>query len=107
MRTLDWGKLERFVAERKPVDVSAGILNDWFWTAAPVYENGVWKSREDAYVTSSWALPGFKATMENGDVIEVAAAREQTEAEAKAESAMREGRLQRARETLANLQANA
>lgn len=78
METLDWKKLEAFIEERKPVEVSAGILNDWFWTAATVYENGEWKDRDRAYVTSSWAQPGFKATMENGDVIEVAASIEET-----------------------------
>lgn len=84
MQTLDWERLERFIAERKPVEVSAGILNDWYWTAATVYENGAWTGRDRAYVTSYWAQPGFKATMGNGDVIEVAASRperpEETEA---------------------------
>ena len=71
MNTLDWKKLEKFIEERKPVSVDAGILNDWFWTAATVYENGEWKDKDRACVTSSWATPGFKAEMENGDVIHV------------------------------------
>jgi hypothetical protein len=82
MNTLDWKKLEKFIEERKPVSVDAGILNDWFWTADTVYENGEWKDRDRAYVTSSWATPGFKAEMENGDVIEVVAMTEETEEQA-------------------------
>ena len=82
MNTLDWAKVEQFIEERKPVSVDAGILNDWFWTAARVYENGEWLDRDRAYVTSFWATPGFKAEMPNGDVIEVIASKEQTPKEA-------------------------
>lgn len=81
MQTLDWAKLKAFVAKRKPVEVSAGILNDWFWTAATVYENGKWVKNHNAYFSSSWATPGFKATMKNGDVVEVAAHRKETQVE--------------------------
>lgn len=82
MNTLDWQKLEQFVSERKPKEVSAGILNDWYYTAATVYEDGKWGDRGRAYVTSSWGIPGFKAEMENGDVIEVVAMTEETEDQA-------------------------
>ncbi len=82
MNTLDWEKLEKFIEERKPVSVDAGLLSDWFWTAGTVYENGEWKDKDRAYVTSSWAIPGFKAEMENGDVIEVVAMIEETEEQA-------------------------
>jgi hypothetical protein len=81
--TLDWEVLEQFIKDRNPVEVSAGLLNDWFWTAATVYEDGEWKDKDEAYVTSYWAMPGFKATMRNGDVIEVVASKEQTEEERK------------------------
>jgi len=101
MNTLDWKKLEQFVSERKPKEVSAGILNDWFWTAATVYEDGEWKDRDRAYVTSSWATPGFKAEMENGDVIEVVAMTEEAEEQA----AEREARSKKAREDLKTLAA--
>jgi len=81
MVTLDWDALRKFVKERKPVEVSAGILTDWFWTGATVYENGKFKRNHKAYTTTSWASPGFKATMENGDIIEVYAEREEKEDE--------------------------
>lgn len=105
MNTLDWKKLEQFIEERKPVEVSAGILNDWFWTAATVWENGEWKDRDAAYVTSSWADPGFKATMANGDVIEVHAAVEETEEQAAARAVRREESLKVLRESVAKIKA--
>lgn len=79
MKTIDWKKVEEFVEERKPLEVSAGLLDDWFWTAATVYENGEWKEKDRAYVTSTWATPGFKAEMPNGDTIEVVASKEYIE----------------------------
>ena len=85
MNTLDWKKLDEFIKKRKPVEVSAGILNDWFWTAATVWENGKYlKDKHRACVSSYWAIPGFKATMKNGDVVEVVAYREETKKEGEA-----------------------
>lgn len=75
--TLDWNKLFDFVKERNPVEVHAGLLNDWFWTSATVYKEGEWVKDHRAYLTSNWATPGFKAVMENGDMIEVVASKEQ------------------------------
>lgn len=96
MNTLDWKALKAFVAKRKPVEVSAGILNDWFWTGATVYEKGKWVRNHRAYVTSYWATPGFKATLKNGDVIEVAASVTETKAQAR----VRETRDAQARKNL-------
>lgn len=73
MNVLDLKALKRFIKERKPVEVSAGILNDWFWTGATVFKNGKWVKDNHAYTSSNWATPGFKASMKNGDVIEVVA----------------------------------
>ncbi len=100
MNTLDWDKMERFIQDRQPVSVSAGLLDDWFWTAATIYENGEWEDRDAPYVTSSWATPGFKAEMPNGDTLEVIASREQTPKEAEAHKALREKRMAEAKETL-------
>lgn len=80
---LDWKKLKQFVKGRKPVEVSAGILNDWFWTGATVYKNGKYKRKHNAWIHSYWATPGFKATMKNGDVIEVVACKKATKKELK------------------------
>lgn len=99
MNTLDWNKLENFIQERNPTEVSAGLLDDWFWTAANVWENGAWKDRDAAYVTSDWATPGFKATMPNGDVIEVVASRDETPNEA----AMRKRKTEESRKALSAL----
>lgn len=74
MNRINWAEVEAFIAERKPVEVDAGILNDWFWTAATVWtKKDGWLDKGAAFTHSTWALPGFKATMKNGDVIERAA----------------------------------
>lgn len=104
MNTLDWLAVEKFVAERGPVSVSAGLLEDWYWTAATVYEDGKW-DKERAYVTSSWATPGFKAEMPNGDVIEVEAIRAQTEEEAQIDALRREKNRKELREMVERLKA--
>lgn len=82
MNTLDWDKLEKFISERKPVEVSAGLLDDWFWTAHVVYKDGKYIEDAEPFVTSTWATPGFKAEMANGDTIEVVATKKETEKEA-------------------------
>ena len=104
MNTLDWKKLEAFIEERKPVEVSAGLLDDWFWTASTVYEAGEWTDREKAYVTSSWATPGFEAVMDNGDIIKVAASRPQTDDDAKADKIKREKSRKELREMVAAIE---
>ena len=81
MNTIDWDEVRKFVAERNPVSVDAGILNDWFWTGATVYENGEWKDLSQAWTRSPWGDIGFKATMPNGDVIEKSCARKATDDE--------------------------
>lgn len=105
MNTLDWKKVESFIAERQPREVSAGLLEDWFWTAATVYEGGEWKDRDRAYVTSYWATPGFKAEMPNGDVIEVVASTEQTPEQAAANKARSEKARAELRDLVAKIKA--
>ena len=77
MKTIDWRIVENFIVQRKPISVSAGILCDWYSTSATVYENGEWLDRSEAWVSSAWAAPGFKAKMENGDTIVLVAFIEQ------------------------------
>lgn len=81
MRIIDWKAVKKFIAERKPKEVSAGLLNDWFCTAATVYENGKWKRNHGAFVQGDWGCPGFKATMFNGDIIKVSANKEMSKKE--------------------------
>lgn len=70
MNEIDWDEVKAFIKERGPVEVSAGLLDDWFWTAATVYKDKKWIKGHQAFTNSYWATPGFKATMKNGDVIE-------------------------------------
>jgi len=96
VNTLDLEKLNEFVTDRQPVEVSAGVLDDWFWTAATVYENGEYMQDHRAHTYSSWGTPGFKATMPNGDIVEVVCTKDATEEEL---ANIEEGK----KETLANL----
>lgn len=107
MKIIDWKKVSQFIKERKPVEVSAGILNDWFWTASTVYENGKWsrKGKAAAYVTSDWATPGFKATLPNGDVVEVAVSVEMTPAQLRAHDKERQRKLPITRKLMGRLAA--
>lgn len=73
MKKLDWDKLKKFVSERDPIKVSAGLVEDWGSTSDVVYSNNEWDQNNDAYLSSVWATPCFKALMPNGDVIEVLA----------------------------------
>lgn len=105
MKIIDWNIVERFVEERKPIEVSAGLLQDWYWTAATVYENGAWTDKQGAYVLSYWATPGFKATMPNGDVLEVEAWREMTPEDHKAHKAERKRRNAQMKELMDKIEA--
>lgn len=71
MRSLDWDKLRAFVDERKPEFVTAGILDDWSWTAGCVYKEGGYLDEHFAFTDSEWGTPGFKAKLMNGDFVEV------------------------------------
>ena len=78
-KIIDWEAVKAFIKERQPVEVSAGLLEDWYWTGATVYENRGWKEDNGAYIHSYWATPGVKAEMPNGDVIEKVFFREMAE----------------------------
>ena len=75
MKEFDWEKCREFVAEREPVEVTAGLLEDFYWTAGTVYQSGEWIDDHCAHLRSMWATPGFMAEMPNGDMIEVEAVR--------------------------------
>lgn len=105
MKTLDWEKLEEFVRDRDPVEVDAGIIDDWFWTAATVYRNGEWLDRDEAWVLTAWGDPGFKAEMKNGDIIEVYASKEATPEEIMAKDIRIKAGKEKARKLLDELKA--
>lgn len=75
MNLFDWTKCREWVEARRPIEVQAGLLEDWSATAATVYRDGRWLDPDEGYLESSWATPGFYARMPNGDVILVEAER--------------------------------
>jgi len=80
-KIFDFDKCRAWVAERKPVHVDAGMLQDWWWTSATIYDNGEFVVDHRAWLHSGWATPVFKATLDNGDVIEVECWRDMTQAD--------------------------
>ena len=59
MNVFDWDKLHEFVAERQPVEVSAGILDDWYWTRDTVYAHGSFIEDHGAFTHSDWGDTGL------------------------------------------------
>jgi hypothetical protein len=70
LNVLDGSKLKKFIADNKPISIDAGVLCDWDRTADTIYEDGEFIYNNDAITDSHRDTIGFKATMENGDVIE-------------------------------------
>jgi hypothetical protein len=60
MNVFDWSKLQAFVAERKPLNVTAGILQDMFWTGDTVYEDGQFVEDHHAFTHSIWGAQDSK-----------------------------------------------
>lgn len=63
----DWDKLRAYIKEHGPASVDAGLLGDWNWTAATVYEDGKFIEEHGAYLHSLWATPAFIATSSQGE----------------------------------------
>ena len=57
MRVFDWDKAARIIKERNLEEAYAGLEEDWFWTAGPIWKDG--KPYFDGYtfLASKWAEP--------------------------------------------------
>ena len=55
-KVFDWDKAAEIIKERKPETASAGLSEDWFWTAGTIYENGR-PVKSGTYLSSTWATP--------------------------------------------------
>ena len=58
-RVFDWDRAAELIAERRPVEASAGLATDWEWTGGPIWADGRPVPREDTYtfLASTWAEP--------------------------------------------------
>lgn len=62
-KQFDWAKAARLIEERKPEGaVDAGLAEDWYWTAATIWENGkpVIPDMFAAHLSSTWATPTIR-----------------------------------------------
>lgn len=77
----DWDKAAEIIKEKQPDMAEAGLAEDWWWTAGPIYRDGkpIDAEEEEVYtwLTSYWATPVIRL---NGDeVIECSAPVEKTQ----------------------------
>ena len=59
LMVFDWNKAARFIRERKPKTVGAGLAGDWEWTGGTIWANGkpVPENETYTYLASTWATP--------------------------------------------------
>lgn len=64
-KVFDWDKAAQIIKERKPESADAGLMEDWFWTADCIYENGKPLTEgSSAWLASFWATPVLKINSE-------------------------------------------
>lgn len=57
LKVFDWEKAARIIKDKKAKNVSAGLKEDWFWTAGPILEDGEIPEKGYTYLASTWATP--------------------------------------------------
>lgn len=69
LKVFDWEKAARLIAERKPIEASAGLAGDWEWTGGDIWAGGapVPPNRTYTFLASTWATPELDL---DGDVID-------------------------------------
>lgn len=67
IRTLDWDKAAAILKDRKAVNASAGLGEDWYYTAGTILKDGKpVPDREGAYLSSCWATPTLRIENDDG-----------------------------------------
>lgn len=56
----DWNKAAELIRERKPIEASAGLREDWEYTGGIIYKKGVPVTDSYTYLSSTWAVPELK-----------------------------------------------
>lgn len=67
IRSFDWDKAARLIAERKPETAGAGLSGDWEWTGGAIFDEGAPVSDDYTYLASTWAIPELSL---DGDLID-------------------------------------
>jgi len=64
----DWNKAATIIAERKPIEASAGLRSDYSYTRDVIYRDGKPIKENYAYLSSNWAIPDL--ILDGEEVIE-------------------------------------
>lgn len=65
-RVFDWDRDASLIAEKKPVEASAGLSGDWSYTGGDIWRDGSPVLDSYTYLSSNWAEPELDM---DGDVI--------------------------------------
>lgn len=56
-KVFDWDKAAALIKEHGCTEADAGLMEDWFWTATTILEDGKPERNEFGYLASTWATP--------------------------------------------------
>ena len=62
----DWDKAARIIKEKQPIEASAGLRDDWENTGGVIFRAGKPVKNVYTYLASTWAVPEFVLTFEDG-----------------------------------------
>lgn len=67
-KQLDWKRAKEICEKYPGHEVSAGLSEDWFWTADTIFdgEKYISKRHSQPFVSSSWATPVVVVTLDEG-----------------------------------------
>ena len=57
LRVFDWDKAAQLIKDFGTKEASAGLLDDWNWTADAIFTDGVPNMQCKCFLASTWALP--------------------------------------------------
>lgn len=66
-KVFDWEKAARLIKERNPKKASAGLSEDWEYTAGTIYRDGEPVYDSYTYLASTWATPELEMDGETFD----------------------------------------
>ena len=66
-KVFDWVKAAKIIIEKRPLNATAGLAEDWFWTAGRIYEDKdiSFDGYQYSYLKSLWATPILFLTYED------------------------------------------
>lgn len=67
-KVFDWVKAAKIIIEKRPLNATAGLAEDWFWTSGRIYEDEdiSFDGYQYSYLKSLWATPILLLIYEDG-----------------------------------------